>query len=62
MNGELHQNPESVINLHLLIRDKICPECIGNKKCTDLECLDLMFRLAGKIENKIEESHVGKTD
>lgn len=61
MSGELHQNTEAVINLHCLIRDKVCREvCPGGRYCRDMVCLEAFFRVAGQIEIMTEGQHVDK--
>jgi len=55
MSGELYQQEDSIINLHLLIREKICHDiCPGDRHCKNLECVEMMFKIAGQIELKIE--------
>jgi len=59
--SELHENNEVVINIHCLIRDKICRElCPGGRHCCDMVCLEAFFRVAGRIELKMEELNAGK--
>lgn len=59
--SELHQNTESVINLHILIRDKVCREiCDGNRFCRNMTCIKAFFDIAGQIENKTDEEHEHK--
>jgi hypothetical protein len=58
--NELHGNTEAIINIHVLIRDRICGDiCPGGKYCRDLDCLERFFRQAGKIEMKMEELRNG---
>lgn len=58
MSGELHPNSEAVINLHVIIRDKICEElCPGGRYCRNMACLQSFFMIAGQVEMKLEEQH-----
>jgi hypothetical protein len=60
MSGELHQNSEEIINLHVLIRDYVCRDlCPGGRYCREMKCLKLFFCIAGEIEMKTEELHEG---
>jgi len=59
--SKLHENTEAVIDLHIMIREKICRElCPGGKYCRDMVCLEAFFRVAGRIELKMEELNAGK--
>lgn len=54
--NEFHGNTEAVINLHVLIRDRICGDiCPGGRYCRDMVCLEAFFRIAGQVEYKIEQ-------
>jgi len=58
MSGELHQNTETVINLHIMMRDYICREiCSGKKNCDNLICIESILRIAGQIEIETEGIH-----
>lgn len=56
--SELHQNTETVINLHIMLRDYICSEiCSGKKNCGNIICIESFLRIAGQIEMETEEIH-----
>ncbi len=63
MSGELHPMTESVINRHMLIRERICNDpdiCPGGRYCRDMVCLESFFKVAGRAEIRMEELHNDK--